>query len=188
MNIAPFAERLQQCHMGLIEAHLAKLSPEDLAFRFFYPATLDSLRERYLARLDPARDVLLGIMIDGEIGALAHLYVEQHKAEVCVTVLPAYRERGLGEQLFEASILEARALGCRQIAIETRPDNAPMIALARSHGFIVGYDYGNIAGRLELRPLEPAGMSLWTFHRLLDVGAGLWRSLFGCGADDKPEP
>ncbi|OIR07078.1 acetyltransferase (GNAT) family protein [mine drainage metagenome] len=185
MNIAPFAERLQQCHLGQIEAHLAKLSAEDLAFCFFYPATMDSVRERYLARLDPARDILLGIQIDGDIAALAHLYVEQHKAEVGLTVLPEYRERGLGEQLFEASILEARALGCSQIAIETRPDNAPMIALARSHGFAVGYDYGNIAGRLELRPLAPAGMSLWTLHRLLDVGAGLWRSLFGCAPMDK---
>ena len=185
MNIAPFAERLQQCHLGQIEAHLAKLSAADLAFRFFYPATMDSLRERYLARLDPARDVLLGIMIDGEIAALAHLYVDKGRAEVGVTVLPEHRERGLGEQLFEASILEARALGCAQIEIETRPDNAPMIALAHSHGFAVGYDYGNIAGRLELGPLAPAGMSLWTFHRLLDVASGLSRSLFGGKPTDR---
>lgn len=53
-----------------------------------------------------------------------------------VYVLPAHRGRGLARGLSEAGIAQARALGCAQVVLSTRPRWAHAMALYRALGFV----------------------------------------------------
>lgn len=50
-------------------------------------------------------------------------------------VYPDQRGTGIGRMLIEASIAQARALGCRFLAVGTHPDNTEAQALYRALGF-----------------------------------------------------
>jgi GNAT superfamily N-acetyltransferase len=65
---------------------------------------------------------------DGEIG------------EVAVFVHQDFRSCGLGRQLLEALIREARRMGLRRVWGMTELDNVPMLRLARSLGFVTAED------------------------------------------------
>jgi len=61
-------------------------------------------------------------------------------AEVAVFVHQSQRSRGLGKWLLSALVDEARSLGLRRIWGTTDLENAPMLRLAHSLGFITGAD------------------------------------------------
>ena len=52
-----------------------------------------------------------------------------------VAILPAYRGRGIGTQLFGAVIEAVKTKGVTAMTLEVRPTNAPALALYKGYGF-----------------------------------------------------
>ena len=52
-----------------------------------------------------------------------------------VAILPAYRGRGIGTQLFGAVIEAVKTKGVTAMTLEVRPSNEPALALYRGYGF-----------------------------------------------------
>ncbi|KQR44836.1 hypothetical protein ASF82_12705 [Frigoribacterium sp. Leaf164] len=73
------------------------------------------------------------------------------EVEVSYTVLPELRGRGVGAQVLEAVLAFCDAApAVRSVRASVSPDNAPSLALARSHGFVlVGEQVDEVDG-LEL--------------------------------------
>lgn len=59
-----------------------------------------------------------------------------HGGTLGMGIIPAYRDRGLGTRLIEATLEEARRQGFVRIALSAHADNARAIALYRKVGFI----------------------------------------------------
>lgn len=66
----------------------------------------------------------------------------EETAEVAVFIHQDYRGRGAGRLLLAALIAEAKQLGLRRIWGIARPDNLPMLRLARTCGFVTGHEPG----------------------------------------------
>lgn len=58
-----------------------------------------------------------------------------HVGEVRVIVDPDHRGRGIGRALARHAVLEALGLGLTKMVVEVVADQAPAIAMFRSHGF-----------------------------------------------------
>jgi len=81
------------------------------------------------------------IEVGGQLAAALvgyQLFEELHIHRVAVR--PALRQRGLGRQLLDHALQEARDTGAQVALLELRADNAAAIALYRTAGFQV---YGN---------------------------------------------
>lgn len=59
-----------------------------------------------------------------------------HVGSLGMGLLPGYRGKGLGRQLVEATIQQARQLGLEKIELSVYATNLPAIALYRSMGFV----------------------------------------------------
>jgi ribosomal protein S18 acetylase RimI-like enzyme len=62
-------------------------------------------------------------------------------AIAALTVLEAYRRKGLGERLMRALQAAAAEIGVRQLWLSVRPDNAPALHLYRKLGFLESADH-----------------------------------------------
>lgn len=60
----------------------------------------------------------------------------QHTGRLGMGLLPAYRGRGLGEQLLRACLARAQANGLTRVALEARADNTAAIRLYERVGFV----------------------------------------------------
>lgn len=60
---------------------------------------------------------------------------------VALTVLEAYRRKGLGERLLRALQAAAEDIGLRQLWLSVRPDNTPALHLYRKLGFLESPDH-----------------------------------------------
>ena len=67
---------------------------------------------------------------------------------VALTVLAAYRRKGLGEALMRALLRSAATAGLREVWLAVRPDNAPALRLYERLGF--GRDAHHPLGRLAM--------------------------------------
>lgn len=123
-----------------------------------------------------ARDVWAGRMAGGDarIHALAGLVgrvavgfvrmdlAPDRCAELTLIVDPRLRRRGLGRQLVERALVEARRLGLRRLVALVRPENDPALRLFGEHGFetsgvrVVGFEHlARVVHRADReRPLE----------------------------------
>ncbi|HPF73356.1 MAG: ribosomal protein S18-alanine N-acetyltransferase [Rhodanobacteraceae bacterium] len=52
-----------------------------------------------------------------------------------IAVAPAFRGQGMGRQLLDDVVAQARARGCNELRLEVRQDNEPAIRLYREYGF-----------------------------------------------------
>jgi len=96
--------------------------------------------ERWLDRLAPYPNFLAwsGQKVVGH----AAICSDGDSAEVAVFVHQDYRERGIGRQLMNELIAEARRTGIHRIWGIAAADNIPMLRLAYSCGFIPGEEMG----------------------------------------------
>ena len=134
----------------LIQAAMARLSPESSRRRFF--AIRRRLSERELEDLttaDPDR-LAVGAVArwpDGRIeGVGIARYVRipgtTDAAEVAVTVIDDYQNRGIGRRLLQRLRQEALRRGVRRLVGRVLEDNEPMLALLQRHaaGLVSGRD------------------------------------------------
>lgn len=135
-------QRLAGDQRPALLAHLLSLSARDRQLRFG-TALAPRVIADYVARLDFARDTLLGVHDDDlSLAALAHVAFPGPEAELGLSVLPGHRRRGLGVALLERAIEHARNRGAGALFMQFLSSNTAV---------------GRMAWRLGMR-IVPAGI------------------------------
>ncbi|MGE0859798.1 MAG: GNAT family N-acetyltransferase [Gammaproteobacteria bacterium] len=126
-----------------LQANFARLSPEEVRFRFFVPMKLmDHLTAARFSQIDYDRQmalVLTGPNDDGaqEIVGVVRLIEDpdREEAEFAIIIERRLGGRGLGRHMMNRIIAYARARGVGEIYGEVLADNFRMLNLCRSLGF-----------------------------------------------------
>jgi RimJ/RimL family protein N-acetyltransferase len=122
--------------------HLLALNGADRYLRFGYSAQ-DAQIEQYVATLNFGRDRVFGIYNRKLcLIAMAHLaYIHDPQAASCaefgVSVLPAWRGRGFGTELFARAVLHARNDRISLMFIHALSENTAMLHIAQRAGATV---------------------------------------------------
>ncbi|MFM6989982.1 MAG: GNAT family N-acetyltransferase [Rhodoferax sp.] len=133
---------LRPRHRTAVLNHLLELSPADRYMRFGYAAQ-DAQITRYVQTLDFDRDQVYGIFNRRlRLIAVAHLaYAQDPQADRCaefgVSVLPAYRGKGLGAKMFARAQLHAQNGRIALLFIHALSENSAMLKIARNAGATV---------------------------------------------------
>jgi acetyltransferase len=148
-------------------AFFAKLSPEDVRFRFFAP--IRALTPEQIARMtqiDYDREMAI-IASSGEDGTEAaetlgvmRIIRSGDEGEFAIVVRSDAKGGGLGSRLMQAGLDWARAAGLRRVAGDVLAENAPMLAFVRRLGFTVTRsrdDPDLMVASIDLAPEERTG-------------------------------
>jgi len=131
--------------------HLRALDADDRYLRFGHTAS-DATLADYVAALDFAHDGILavgaGTSSRGVLIGLAHVALHPPQAEFGLSVLPAWRRRGLGRRLFVAAM--ACAAGEGLAALTCMTGNASVLNMARELGFSVRLGAGEPCATIAL--------------------------------------
>ena len=145
-------------HRAHILNHLQALDGQDRYLRFGHQAN-DAQITDYVERLDFARDEVFGIFNRRlELIAMAHLAHATTPgsmaagSEFGVSVLPRYRGRGFGAELFGHAMLHARNRGVGTLLIHALSQNQAMLKIARRAGATVLRDGSDSDAWLALPP------------------------------------
>ena len=113
----------------LVEEGLDHLSVESRYTRFGRGLSHLSQSElEYLTNVDQRNHVAWGAVVDGEVAGVGR-YIRISEigcAEIAVTVIDEFQQRGLGTLLFEALAAIARADGVEAFCFVVVPDNRPV--------------------------------------------------------------
>jgi GNAT superfamily N-acetyltransferase len=143
-------QRLPPEQRPALLAHLLSLPPSDRQLRFGM-ASAPSVIADYVAKLDFARDTLLGVHDDDlSLAALAHVAFAGAEAEIGLSVLPRHRRRGLGAALLERAVEHARNRGAGALLMDFLSINAPVVRLAQRLGMRIFAAGIESRARLEL--------------------------------------
>jgi GNAT superfamily N-acetyltransferase len=146
--------RLHSADRGALAAHLLALSSEDRRLRFGGPSSDDTLRD-YVGRIDFDRDAVFGFLAeDLSLGGAAHVAVVDGVAELGLSVLAAYRRRGIGMALFQRASEFARNHSIRTLLARCLTENAAMMRIARKSGMKIVTGRGVLEAHLQLLPLD----------------------------------
>jgi len=139
-----------------LERHLLALNPHDRRLRF---GTLpsDAAVRAYVARIDFDRDAVFGVF-DEELAIIgaAHLAHAGEHAELGLSVLPAHRNRGLGEALLARAVMRARNWGVGALFTHCLRENGTIMHLARKIGMQIVTEQGEAQAWLALPPADAA--------------------------------
>ncbi len=126
-------------------AFIARISPEDLRYRFF--SARGSLPPEEIARLtdvDYGREMaFIAVRENGETAGVARLArndSEGAQAEFAVLVDPCAKGKGVATRLMQAIIDWGKSQGVKQIDGQILADNAPMLGFIRRLGFLLQRD------------------------------------------------
>ena len=107
--------RFQATDAPRVLAHLLALDADDRMLRFGHGIRREGI-VAYVAGIDFKRDHVHGLSAaSGEVVALAHVAVRAGELDFGLSVIPAYRQRGLGRALFEHVMALAPQLGAQRI-------------------------------------------------------------------------
>ena len=160
----PQVRELHAGHRDDVLKHFLLLGDEDRRLRFGSP-TADAVIERYVTKLDFARDTLLGIFdANLDLIGLAHLaYLPEidgkaRAAEFGVSVLPQGRHLGLGTALLERAAIHSRNTRVKTLFVHCLANNKAMMHLAQKLGMKVEFAYGDADAYLVLPPASPSSI------------------------------
>jgi GNAT superfamily N-acetyltransferase len=162
-----FTKRLHTANRGALTAHLLALSSEDRRLRFGGAASDEILRD-YVARIDFDRDAVFGFLADDlSLGGAAHVAIVDGVAELGVSVLAAYRRRGIGSALFQRVSDFARNHFIRTLFMRCLTENAAMMHIARKSGMKIVTDGNAADAHLQLPPLDVGAIATEFFQECL---------------------
>jgi len=145
---------LSLIHRAALLRHFLKLDAHDRRLRFG-AAFSDTAVANYAARIDFERDTAFGVFDDdlALIGA-AHVARASGHAELGVSVLRGYRNRGVGGALLMRAVLRARNWGVRTLLMHCLRENETMLHLARKQGVRIVTEQGEADAWLGLAPAD----------------------------------
>ena len=126
-----------------LQAHFAKLTPEEVRLRFFVPiSTLSHVRAARFTQIDYDREMALiltepGIPGKTEIFGVVRIYADpdNERAEYAIIVSHDMTGKGLGVLLMQRIIEYARSRGIGEIYGDVLSDNKTMLKLCDAMGF-----------------------------------------------------
>lgn len=129
-----------------VRAFFAELKPDDLRFRFLspMPRLCESLYDTLL-RVDHVRteDYLVFVDEDGRDRMVASAMLscdpETKRAEVAISVHPAYRNKGVGWSLLDFAARDAEQRGMTELQSIECPDNRGALEVERDLGFDISF-------------------------------------------------
>lgn len=158
---------LSAADRAVLAAHLLALSSEDRRLRFGVAASDTALRD-YVARIDFDRDAGFGFFADDlSLGGAAHVAIADGVAELGVSVLAAYRRRGIGSALFQRASDFARNHFIRTLFVHCLAENAAMMHIARESGMNIVTGGGEADAHLQLPPLDAGTLATEFFQERL---------------------
>ena len=128
------------------------LSP-DSRFKFLPHQYDDATVAKALARSEAGDDLLLGAWDGGRLAGYFFLWYFHARVPLLgIGLLDAYQGRGLGIQMMEILIAEARGIGSEGIDLTTMQHNHSAFALYEKAGFKYYADVENVVGdgRIEI--------------------------------------
>jgi len=151
MSRAPQPVReLAALERDAVERHFLALGADDRRLRFGTPIA-DSAIRAYVARIDFDRDAVFGVFDEGlSLRGAAHLARSSGHAELGVSVLPGYRNQGLGAALLRRAVLHARNWQGHGLFMHCLRENRAMMHLARKQGMVIVTEAGEADAWLEL--------------------------------------
>lgn len=131
-----------------LRATFARLSPEEVRFRFFVPMKLmDHVTAARFSQIDYDRQMALVLTVPGIAGHTEIFGVvrsiedpDREQAEFAIVVEQRMAGRGLGKHLMHRIIDYARGRGVRELYGEVLADNHRMLTLCRECGFLEAKD------------------------------------------------
>jgi GNAT superfamily N-acetyltransferase len=158
---------LSAADRGALAAHLLALSSEDRRLRFGIMTSDATLRD-YVARIDFDREAVFGFFADDlSLGGAAHVAIADGVAELGVSVLAAYRRRGIGSALFQRAAGFARNHFIRTLFMHCLTENAAMMHIARKSGMKIVTGGGEADAHLQLPPLDVGTIATEFFQERL---------------------
>ena len=146
------ARHLNASHQPVLLAHFLALSDRDSYLRFGGRLSTQAVEE-YTQRIDYRSSTVLGIFGDElELLGVAHLCPQDRTVELGISVLPAYRRRGLGTLLLHRALGHARLIGASRLFMHCLAENAPLMRLATSAGAAISFTDGEADGFIDLPP------------------------------------
>lgn len=140
----------------LLVEGLEELSIESRFNRFGHGrAALTASELEYLSDIDQRSHVAWGIAVDGE-GAGVGRYIRLEDptcAEIAVTVLDRFQQRGLGTLLFQALTAVARADGIEEFCFEISPDNEPVKRMTQGIDMRLDESGSELLGRVAVEDI-----------------------------------
>jgi len=145
---------LSRLEREALERHLLTLGDEDRRLRFGVALPDQAIRD-YVARIDFEIDAVFGVFDDElQLVAAAHLARCHAHAELGLSVLAAWRGRGVGAALLARSHTHARNWGICRLFMHCLSENAAMMHLARKQGMRVCASNDEADAWLELPPAD----------------------------------
>ncbi|MDQ6917484.1 MAG: GNAT family N-acetyltransferase [Pseudomonadota bacterium] len=151
--------RLTEASRPKLHEHFLRLDANDVRLRFGAPLGPDAIAA-YVDRIDFDTDALFGVY-DDELGlaAAAHVAFGAEGAELGVSVLPAFRARGIGSALFARAVEHARNRFVTRMYMHCLSENAAMMHIASKSGMKICVDTGEAEAFLKLAPADQASLS-----------------------------
>lgn len=139
--------------------HFLALNSEDRRLRFGVCLSDDGVTD-YVKRIDFARDAVFGVYDDEmRLAGVGHLARAEGFAELGVSVLPAYRGKGMGGALLGRTHIHARNWGVPMLFMHCLAENSAMMHLARKQGMRIASERGEADAYLELPPGDAASIA-----------------------------
>lgn len=147
---------LRRADRSLLQEHFVALAGEDRRLRFGSPRSDFAIHE-YVAGIDFDRDALFGVLDDDlRLLGTAHVARSDGQTELGLSVLPEYRNRGVGAALLARATLRARNWGSRALYMHCLAENKAMLRVARKQSMRVIVDASEADAWLELPPADAA--------------------------------
>ena len=147
---------LSLVHRSQLLRHFLALDGEDRRLRFGIAPGETAVRT-YVARIDFDRDALFGVFDeDLALAGAAHVARAHEHAELGVSVLRPYRNRGVGGALVMRAVLRARNWGQSTLFMHCLHENETMMHIARKQGMRIVTESGEANAWLGLPPADAA--------------------------------
>ena len=147
--------RLRSSDRPALLKHFLALDAEDRRLRFG-AALRDQGIESYVKRIDFAHDGVIAVH-DGSLRLLGvvHVACSDAQAELGISVLPGFRQQGIGTALLDRAVVHLRNRGFAQAFVHCLSENGAMMHIARSLGMSIVPCGGETDAHIRLAPPTP---------------------------------
>ncbi len=156
--------KLGSVDAAAMAAHLCRLPAQDRRLRFHGTVSPAWIESRY-AGLDWGRAVAVGLFDAGTLRGFVELAFDtplpapETRAELAISIEPAFQRVGLGRALAARAVTIARNRGAQRLTMLCLPENLPMRRIAKRLMGVMHQEDGTVEADLDLTAATP--LSYW---------------------------